>query len=133
MRVRSPCRGVRLLAQFRAADTGAREIGIVPVADRVVGAERQSLSPAGLGQFLHHAADAHSGLHRADTGFPARGLPDAGATLHRWQEEVACLRRFTCSNGMTGSFLTKMEMISRRAFGFRNFQNYRLRVRVLCA
>ncbi|MBM4153621.1 MAG: transposase, partial [Lentisphaerae bacterium] len=27
---------------------------------------------------------------------------------------------------------TKMEMISRRAFGFRNFENYRLRVRALC-
>jgi hypothetical protein len=30
-------------------------------------------------------------------------------------------------------FHTKMEMISRRAFGFRNFDNYRLRVRVMCA
>jgi hypothetical protein len=27
----------------------------------------------------------------------------------------------------------KMEMISRRAFGFRNFDNYRLRVRVMYA
>ncbi|MBM4148607.1 MAG: transposase [Lentisphaerae bacterium] len=26
-----------------------------------------------------------------------------------------------------------MEMISRRAFVFRNFENYRLRVRVMCA
>jgi len=26
-----------------------------------------------------------------------------------------------------------MEMISRQAFGFRNFQNYRMRVKVLCA
>jgi transposase len=25
-----------------------------------------------------------------------------------------------------------MEVISRRAYGFRNFQNYRLRVRALC-
>jgi len=33
--------------------------------------------------------------------------------------------------GLTG-FHTKMEMISRRAFGFRNFENYRLRVKVLC-
>ncbi|MBP8655581.1 MAG: transposase, partial [Kiritimatiellia bacterium] len=28
---------------------------------------------------------------------------------------------------------TKMEMISRRAFGFKNFENYRLRVKALCA
>ena len=29
-------------------------------------------------------------------------------------------------------FHTKMEMISRRAYGFRNFKNYRLRVIALC-
>ena len=56
-----------------------------------------------------------------------------GATLHSWREEVACMWRFTRNNGITEGFHTKMEMISRRAFGFRNFQNYRLRVRVLCA
>ena len=33
---------------------------------------------------------------------------------------------------VTGGFHTQMEMISRRAFGFRNFENYRLRVKVLC-
>ncbi|HEE0243771.1 TPA: transposase, partial [Legionella pneumophila] len=26
----------------------------------------------------------------------------------------------------------KMKLIQRRAYGFRNFENYRLRVRVLC-
>ena len=41
--------------------------------------------------------------------------------------------RFTKNNGITEGFHTKMEMISRRAFGFRNFDNYRLRVRVMCA
>jgi transposase len=40
---------------------------------------------------------------------------------------------FTKNNGITEGFRTKMEMISRRAFGFRNFDNYRLRVRVMCA
>ena len=29
-------------------------------------------------------------------------------------------------------FHNKMKMISRRAYGFRNYENYRLRVRVLC-
>jgi len=41
--------------------------------------------------------------------------------------------RFTKNNGITEGFHNKMEMISRRAFGFRNFENYRLRVRVMCA
>jgi hypothetical protein len=30
--------------------------------------------------------------------------------------------------GITEGFHTKMEMLSRRAYGFRNFENYRLRV-----
>ena len=31
-----------------------------------------------------------------------------------------------------GAFPTKMEVLQRQAYGFRNFQNYRLRVRVTC-
>ena len=40
--------------------------------------------------------------------------------------------RFTKSNAITEGLHNKMEVISRRAYGFRNFQNYRLRVRALC-
>jgi transposase len=40
--------------------------------------------------------------------------------------------RFSKSNGITEGFHTKMEMISRRAFGFRNFENYRMRVFAQC-
>ena len=47
-------------------------------------------------------------------------------------QEIVRMWRFTKSNGITEGFHNKMEMISRRAFGFRNFQNYRLRVRTLC-
>lgn len=36
--------------------------------------------------------------------------------------------RFTKSNGPSQGFHSKMEMMSRRAYGFRNFENYRLRV-----
>jgi hypothetical protein len=32
------------------------------------------------------------------------------------------------SNGITEGFHNKMEVISRRAYGYRNFQNYRRRV-----
>ena len=31
------------------------------------------------------------------------------------------------------SFHTKMEVLQRQAYGFRNFNNYRLRVKVLCS
>jgi transposase len=55
-----------------------------------------------------------------------------GETLESWQEEIVRMWRFTKNNGITEGFHNKMEMISRRAFGFRNFENYRLRVRVHC-
>ena len=40
--------------------------------------------------------------------------------------------RFTRSNGITEGFHNKMELINRQAYGFRHFENYRLRVKVLC-
>ena len=60
-------------------------------------------------------------------------LAQLGRTLSSWSEEIVRMWRFTKNNGITEGFHTKMEMISRRAFGFRNFDNYRLRVRVMCA
>jgi transposase len=60
-------------------------------------------------------------------------LQRLGRTLGSWSGEIAAMWRFTKNNGITEGFHNKMEMISRRAFGFRNFENYRLRVRVLCA
>jgi Transposase and inactivated derivatives len=56
-----------------------------------------------------------------------------GETLHAWSEEIARMWRFTRSNGITEGFHNKMETISRQAYGFRNFENYRQRVQVLCA
>jgi hypothetical protein len=40
---------------------------------------------------------------------------------------------FTSNNGMTEGFHNRMETITRVAYGFRNFENYRLRVKVLCS
>ncbi|MFH1262786.1 MAG: ISL3 family transposase [Pseudomonadota bacterium] len=63
---------------------------------------------------------------------PIEALSSLGKTLHNWREEIVRMWRFTKTNSITEGFHTKMEMISRRAFGFRNFENYRLRVRALC-
>jgi transposase len=63
------------------------------------------------------------------------GLPQLvqlGQTLHSWQSEIAAMWRFTRNNGITEGFHNKMELISRQAYGFRNFENYRMRVKVLC-
>ena len=60
-------------------------------------------------------------------------LQTLGKTLESWSGEIAAMWRFSKNNGITEGFHNKMEMISRRAFGFRNFENYRLRVRVMCS
>jgi transposase len=56
-----------------------------------------------------------------------------GRTLDSWQVEIGRMWRFSRSNGITEGFHRKMKLIQRRAFGFRNFENYRRRVRALCA
>jgi transposase len=56
-----------------------------------------------------------------------------GQTLYTWRQEIARMWRFTRSNGITEGFHTKMEALTRQAYGFRNFENYRKRVNVLCA
>jgi transposase len=64
------------------------------------------------------------------------GLPQLqqlGETLFAWREEIAAMWRFTRNNGITEGFHNKMELINRQAYGFRNFENYRLRVKVLCS
>lgn len=63
---------------------------------------------------------------------PFKSLQTLGHTLHNWKEEIARMLRFTKTNGITEGLHNKMEMLSRRAFGFRNFENYRLRVRIVC-
>jgi transposase len=60
-------------------------------------------------------------------------LVQLGDTLHAWREEIAAMWRFSRNNGITEGFHNKMELISRQAYGFRNFGNYRMRVKVLCA
>lgn len=64
---------------------------------------------------------------------PLTSLIQLGNTLHSWREEIATMWRFTRNNGITEGFHTKMEVLQRQAYGFRNFNNYRLRVKVLCS
>lgn len=60
-------------------------------------------------------------------------LVQLGQTLHSWSQEIVAMWRFTRNNGITEGFHTKMEVLQRQAYGFRNFQNYRLRVKVMCS
>lgn len=60
-------------------------------------------------------------------------LVQLAQTLSSWSVEIAMMWRFTRNNGITEGFHTKMEVLQRQAYGFRNFSNYRLRVRIMCS
>ncbi len=60
-------------------------------------------------------------------------LNTLGKTLWLWCDEIVRMGRFTKNNGITEGFHRKMKLIQRRAYGFRNFENYRIRVKVLWA
>ena len=62
-----------------------------------------------------------------------RRMIEVGETLHSWSAEIATMWRFIRNNGITEGFHTKMEVLSRQAYGFRNLQNYRLSVKLLCS
>ena len=62
---------------------------------------------------------------------PIGPLQTLGKTLDSWKEEIVRMWRFTKTNSITEGLHTRMEELQRRAYGFRNFQNYRLRVRTL--
>ena len=62
----------------------------------------------------------------------ASPLRTLAKTLKSWMEPIVAMWRFSKSNGITEGFHNKMEMMSRRAYGFRNFENYRLRVLAHC-
>jgi transposase len=53
-------------------------------------------------------------------------------TLSDWREEIVRMWRFSRNNGITEGFHRKMKLIQRRAYGFRSFNNYRLRVIAQC-
>jgi transposase len=51
-------------------------------------------------------------------------LVQRGETLASWSAEIVTMWRFTRNNGITEGFHTKMEVLQRQAYGFRNFNNY---------
>jgi transposase len=55
-----------------------------------------------------------------ESGF--RVMKTLARTLDEWREEIVRMWRFTQTNSTLEGLHTKMEMISRRAFGFRNFE-----------
>ena len=63
---------------------------------------------------------------------PYEHLHKLAKTLASWAEPIGAMWRFSRSNSITEGFHRKMKLIQRRAYGFRNFNNYRLRVIAQC-
>ena len=94
-------------------------------ADLLAQLRRRSPRHAGLPRFLR----AVHQLRQAGLAPPEQ----LGQILSAWSEEIVAMWRFTRNNGITEGFHNKMELINRQAYGFRNFEDYRLRVKVLCS
>lgn len=71
---------------------------------------------------------------KSTTDITARSpqLVALGKTLQSWSQKIDAMWPFTRNNGITEGF-TKIEVLQLQAYGFRNFQNYRLRVSVMCS
>lgn len=54
-------------------------------------------------------------------------------TLVRWRKEVLAYFRGRATNGRTEGFNGKAKLVKRRAYGYRSFRNYRLRLLNACA
>jgi len=59
-------------------------------------------------------------------------LQTLARSIQHWIEPIALMWRFSKNNAITEGFHRKMKLIQRRAYGFRNFNNYRLRVIAQC-
>jgi len=54
-------------------------------------------------------------------------------TLLKWKEEILAYFYTRLTNGRTEGFNNKAKLVKRRAYGYRSFRNYRLRLLNACA
>ena len=54
-------------------------------------------------------------------------------TLMRWRDEILAYFRVPITNGRTEGFNGKAKLVKRRAYGYKSFENYRLRLLNACA
>lgn len=59
-------------------------------------------------------------------------LETLGNTLDDWKEEIVRMWRFSKTNSITEGLHRRMDEILNRAYGMRNFQNFRIRVKAFC-
>jgi transposase len=54
-------------------------------------------------------------------------------TLMRWRNEILAYFPSRLTNGRTEGFNNKAKVVKRRAYGYKSFRNYRLRLLSACA
>jgi transposase len=59
-------------------------------------------------------------------------LVTLGNTLYDWQKEIVRMWRFSKTNSITEGLHRRMEEVLDRAYGMRNFNNFRIRVKAYC-
>jgi transposase len=64
---------------------------------------------------------------------PVPELQTLRRTLMRWRREILAYFATGLTNGRTEGFNNKAKVVKRRAYGYRSFQNYRLRLLNACA
>lgn len=69
--------------------------------------------------------------HLATSALPE--LKTFRGTLLRWRKEILAYFRTRSTNGMTEGFNGKAKLVKRRAYGYKSFANYRLRLLNACA
>lgn len=55
-----------------------------------------------------------------------------GNTLESWQNEIVRMWRFSKTNSITEGLHRRMDEVLNRAYGMRNFNNFRIRVKAYC-
>lgn len=61
-----------------------------------------------------------------------RPLVTLGNTLEDWQNEIVRMWRFSKTNSITEGLHRRMDEVLNRAYGMRNFNNFRIRVKAYC-
>jgi transposase len=82
----------------------------------------------------HHRAG--QALARLTDQLAASDLPELQTfrrTLMRWRREILEYFRTGLTNGRTEGFNNKAKVVKKRAYGYRSFRNYRLRLLNACA
>ena len=63
---------------------------------------------------------------------PFASMATLGNTLFEWQKEIVRMWRFSKTNSITEGLHRRVDEILNRAYGMRNFNNFRIRVKAYC-